>query len=285
MRSPRLARADGKSPLEWKTRVSIAVSVANVLDHLHSQMGGMTHGQLTADSVLINDRDLSVKVVDWGIRRSGAKPFREEELVRMEPDYCQTGRYTPRSDVYSLGVLVLESVTGKCAEEIAAAPSRSASAYDLGSNINVPDSDLARSVARYMTKMELALDHVDGTAGPWPDENALAMVRAGLGAMQIRPGVLLSSADVLTKLMEVHADAQAPSSTFSSIATRGGSKGGGGLTAEAKQAKEADADEEVSCGKVVGWRGELPPCAAPLPAPLLPAPAEASGTVEVGKTG
>ena len=94
----RLARAGGKAALDWKLRVSIVVSVANVLDHLHTQMGGMVHGELTGASVLVNDRDQSVKVIDYGIRRSGARPSRSD--LYLEPNYVQTGNYTPRSDVY-----------------------------------------------------------------------------------------------------------------------------------------------------------------------------------------
>lgn len=46
----------------------------------------------------------------------------------------------------SLGVLILECVTGKEAADIAASPSRTASmgASYLSSDVNVPDSDLAR---------------------------------------------------------------------------------------------------------------------------------------------
>ena len=161
------------------------------MDHLHSIMMGMTHGELTGmclrrggessshekslaslhaspcldcffqhppgSSVIVNDRDQSVKVVDYGIRRHGTPPPSSAVTPNMEPAYVRTGELTPRSDIYrcvlvclvllrlyltppsparhySLGVLMLECVTGLPAVRIAAASSA--------------DPDLARRVTR-----------------------------------------------------------------------------------------------------------------------------------------
>ena len=131
-------------------------------------------------------------------------------------------------------MLILECATGKDAADIAAAPSRTASmdASYLSSEVNVPDSDLARRVAKYLMNMDLALDHIDASAGPWPDFNACSLVNVALGAMQIRPNEVLTSSDMLSKLMDIHADAQAPRDGTSTIASR--KAGRGKLSAEAK---------------------------------------------------
>lgn len=138
-------------------------------------------------------------------------------------------------------------------------------------NANADHTPLT-SVAKYLPNMDLALDHIDISAGAWPDLNAFSLVSAALGAMQIRPSEVLTSADMLTKLMDIHADAQAPRDSTSTIASRKGGGGGGGLSAEAKVGERQRQPKYQSTQRTSPrLQRYLPPITTPL-SPLSPPP-------------
>jgi beta-lactam-binding protein with PASTA domain/tRNA A-37 threonylcarbamoyl transferase component Bud32 len=103
--------------LEPERAASIAASVAAALDFAHRR--GVIHRDVKPGNVLIDDRG-QVKVADFGIARAiGAS----EDLTQtgsvmgtatyFSPEQAQGYPVDPRSDVYSLGVVLYEMVTGK----------------------------------------------------------------------------------------------------------------------------------------------------------------------------
>ncbi|CAK8579682.1 unnamed protein product [Lathyrus sativus] len=112
-------KGEGIKPLEWKTRLSIALDVARGVEYLH----GLTqqifiHRDLKPSNILLGD-DMRAKVSDFGLVRlapEGKASFQTRlagTFGYMAPEYAATGRLTTKADVYSFGVILMEIVTGR----------------------------------------------------------------------------------------------------------------------------------------------------------------------------
>ena len=95
--------------------VEIGRQIAEVLDYLHQQE--VLHCKLTPDKILIDERH-QVKVADLRLNRSRRKRWdtgRKRELdlaAYMAPEQFGEGA-TNKSDIYALGVLLFEMLTGR----------------------------------------------------------------------------------------------------------------------------------------------------------------------------
>jgi eukaryotic-like serine/threonine-protein kinase len=105
-----------KLPADWA--VKIAVALCEALDYIHSQ--GVVHRDLKPENIIIDGED-RIKLIDFGIAsRRGARrlTFGKLSNVMGTPDYIapeqvQGKRGDARTDVYALGVIVYEMLTGE----------------------------------------------------------------------------------------------------------------------------------------------------------------------------
>ena len=112
--------ADGNSDSrKWATICKISIGIARGLDHLHTGLQiPIIHGNLKSKNVLL-DRYFNPYVSDFGIylllnptagqemlEASAAQGYKAPELIKMK-DVSET------ADIYSLGVIFLELLTGK----------------------------------------------------------------------------------------------------------------------------------------------------------------------------
>ena len=93
--------------------VEIASDVCSGLQTAHNS--GIVHGDLKPSNILISDEN-TVKIIDFGIARL-AKPHSRPGLVGT-PNYMAPEQFfgyerTPASDIYSLGVVCFECLTGQ----------------------------------------------------------------------------------------------------------------------------------------------------------------------------
>jgi len=111
-----LLHEQGKLPAEQAVR--IAVNVCDSLDYIHSQ--GIVHRDLKPENIVVN-RDDETKLIDFGIAgQSGARrlTFGKFSQVLGTPDYISPEqvkgkRGDARSDVYAMGVMLYEMLTGQ----------------------------------------------------------------------------------------------------------------------------------------------------------------------------
>ena len=114
---PTLSSLLRAGPLEPERAAAIAASVAAALDFAHRR--GVIHRDVKPGNVLIDDR-AQVKVADFGIARAIGT---SEDLTQtgsvmgtatyFSPEQAQGYPVDPRSDVYSLGVVLYEMVAGR----------------------------------------------------------------------------------------------------------------------------------------------------------------------------
>ncbi|KAF8641904.1 hypothetical protein HU200_067614 [Digitaria exilis] len=107
--------SDASKGLEWRTRYQIIKGICEGLDYLHQQK--VVHSDLKPANILL-DHNRMPKITDFGVARS----FGEEQtkaitsnvvgtLGYMAPEFCR-GTISMKSDVYSLGVVITEILTG-----------------------------------------------------------------------------------------------------------------------------------------------------------------------------
>jgi len=105
----------GKLPIERAVR--IASGICEALDYIHSQ--GVVHRDLKPENIMVDGED-RIKLIDFGIAgREGARrlTFGKFSHLMGTPDYMSPEqvngkRGDARSDLYALGVMLFEMLTG-----------------------------------------------------------------------------------------------------------------------------------------------------------------------------
>ncbi|XP_039048580.1 pollen receptor-like kinase 2 [Hibiscus syriacus] len=108
-------RSLGQPPLDWPTRLRIVKGVARGLYHLYKELPGLVapHGHLKSSNVLLNE-SFEPLLMDYSlIPVINQESAQELMVVYKSPEYVKTGRITKKTDLWSLGVLIIEILTGK----------------------------------------------------------------------------------------------------------------------------------------------------------------------------
>ncbi|GKA57440.1 receptor-like serine/threonine-protein kinase ALE2 isoform X2 [Tanacetum coccineum] len=108
-----------KGPLDWDTRLKIALGAARGLAYLHEDANPhVIHRDFKAGNVLLKD-DFTPKVSDFGLAREATEGTQHISTRVMgtfgyvAPEYAMTGHLLVKSDVYSYGVVLLELLSGR----------------------------------------------------------------------------------------------------------------------------------------------------------------------------
>ncbi|GMH14419.1 hypothetical protein Nepgr_016260 [Nepenthes gracilis] len=112
--------APNKKPLDWNTRMKIAVGAARGLEYLHETADPpVIYRDFKASNILL-DKNFFPKLSDFGLAKLGPTGDRTHVSTRVmgtygycAPEYALTGQLTTKSDVYSFGVVFLEIITGR----------------------------------------------------------------------------------------------------------------------------------------------------------------------------
>jgi len=104
-----------KGFLNWKETLHFAIQIAKALQHAHSR--GIVHRDIKPHNVMVL-KNGSVKVTDFGIARmmSQGNTLTKEALGSVHyisPEQAKGGRVDDRSDIYSLGVVMYEMMSGR----------------------------------------------------------------------------------------------------------------------------------------------------------------------------
>ncbi|KAH7423058.1 hypothetical protein KP509_12G037500 [Ceratopteris richardii] len=107
-------------PLDWETRLKIALDAARGLAYLHEDSQPcVIHRDFKASNILL-ESNFNAKVADFGLAKLA--PEGETNYVASQvmgtfgyvaPEYALTGHLLVKSDVYSYGVVLLEILSGR----------------------------------------------------------------------------------------------------------------------------------------------------------------------------
>ncbi|KAJ3692005.1 hypothetical protein LUZ60_012355 [Juncus effusus] len=180
------------APLTWQIRTRIIGEICLALIFLHSCKPHLViHGDLNPNNILL-DANLVSKLADFGISHLVKQPNPNiTALYRTlspggtyaysDPEYMRTGELTPKSDVYSLGILILRLLTGT---------------NPVGIVKRVDDS----------LKSGHFHSIIDGSAADWPFDQAKKLAEIGLSCAQmsrsLRPDLVSGIWLVIEPLMK-----------------------------------------------------------------------------------
>ncbi len=104
-----------KGVLNWKETLHFAIQICKALEHAHSR--GLVHRDIKPHNIMVL-KNGSIKVTDFGIARvmSKSNTLTKEALGSVHyisPEQAKGGRVDDRSDLYSLGTVMYEMITGR----------------------------------------------------------------------------------------------------------------------------------------------------------------------------
>ncbi len=104
-----------KGALSWKEAAHFSTQIAKALEHAHSK--GIVHRDIKPQNIMIL-RDGTIKVADFGIAAlESAQEQRSDQTVGsvhyIAPEQARGETPDTRSDIYSLGVVMYEMLTGQ----------------------------------------------------------------------------------------------------------------------------------------------------------------------------
>ncbi|XAR58909.1 Non-specific serine/threonine protein kinase [Bertholletia excelsa] len=117
------------SPLNsWKMRIKVALDTARGLEYLHNYaVPPIIHRDIKSSNILL-DENWTAKLSDFGLSQMDLEAHQKQNIENMydnggkklvgtvgyiDPEYYVLNVLTVKSDIYGLGVVVLEILTGK----------------------------------------------------------------------------------------------------------------------------------------------------------------------------
>ncbi|KAL4350914.1 hypothetical protein S245_035315 [Arachis hypogaea] len=166
----RLLRKNNATPIPWFERYRIAWEVASALSFLHSSKPKpIIHRDLKPANILLG-RNLVSKIGDIGLSTmlqsdNLSTMYKDTEpvgtLCYIDPEYQRNGLISPKSDVYALGIVILQLLTAK------------------------PAIGITHVVETAIGAGKLT-DILDPEAGSWPFQETLELAQLGLSCAELR---------------------------------------------------------------------------------------------------
>lgn len=203
----RLFRKNDTPPIPWFDRFRIVWEVASALIFLHNaKPKSIVHRDLKPANILL-DQNLVSKIGDVGLSTmlqtdisSTSTIYKDTSpagtLCYIDPEYQRTGLVSPKSDVYALGMVILQLLTARPAIAVT-------------------------HVVETALEDDMLATVLDPEAGEWPLNETKELAVLGLSCAELRrrdrPDLKDTVLPILERLKKVADDAQR--STFTSRTT------------------------------------------------------------------
>ncbi|XP_002984179.2 probable leucine-rich repeat receptor-like protein kinase At1g68400 [Selaginella moellendorffii] len=203
-------RGPGRKPLDWTTRVKIALGAAKGLAFIHRQPGAqkIPHGNIKSSNVLL-DKDGNACIADFGLALLMNTAAASRLVGYRAPEHAESKKISFKGDVYSFGVLLLELLTGK-------APAQSHTTQ--GENIDLPR--WVQSVVREEWTAEVF--DIELMKYKNIEEEMVAMLQVGMVCVSQSPDDRPKMSQVVKMIEDIRAD-QSPVAGDSTSQSRSGS--------------------------------------------------------------
>ncbi|KAK1421479.1 hypothetical protein QVD17_23838 [Tagetes erecta] len=147
---------DKRGTLNWEKRFNIILGVARGLAHLHNEFHvKIIHRDIKLNNILL-DNDFQPKICDFGLARLQPDDQTHVSTRRlagtlgyMAPEYAINGHLSEKVDIYSFGIVVLETISGRrCTDEHFSGPDTSHllehawQMYEKGMHVDLIDQAL-----------------------------------------------------------------------------------------------------------------------------------------------
>ncbi|KAK4776675.1 hypothetical protein SAY86_005363 [Trapa natans] len=108
------AKNAARAPLNWDTRLKVALGTAKGIAHIHSEGGARClHGNIKSANIFLT-KSHEGSVSDFGLAPlMNFSAAIARTIGYHSPETIETKKVTQKSDVYSFGVILLEMLTGK----------------------------------------------------------------------------------------------------------------------------------------------------------------------------
>ncbi|XP_010900327.2 interleukin-1 receptor-associated kinase 3 isoform X1 [Esox lucius] len=180
----RLHDQDVAASLSWQERLDIVKGVARAVHHLHmAQPCAVICANITSSNILLDER-LQPKLSDFGMACLRPHSVGQTGTVTLDTTTCGTLGYLPdeyirdgklsvKLDVFSLGMVIMETLTGRKVRE------------------ETPKHTLLRDVLKGVTEasgsVDSCLQFLDPRAGPCPHSLSSTLFRLALDCTSTRP--------------------------------------------------------------------------------------------------
>jgi serine/threonine-protein kinase len=168
-------------PMALRRAAAVGAQLASALDAAHQ--AGVIHCDVKPENVIISRRTGEARLLDFGVARLIDDASTPSDLVCGTPSYMAPeqwqGAATPASDIYALGCVLFELVTGAPPFHGSFAEVMAGHQHDEPPSLDELRPDLAAPFANLITSM-LAKD---------PDQrpSSMAVVAARLASLAARP--------------------------------------------------------------------------------------------------
>ncbi|XP_058630091.1 interleukin-1 receptor-associated kinase 3 isoform X2 [Onychostoma macrolepis] len=177
-------------PLSWQERLNIIKGTAKAVHHLHTAQPCMVIcGNITSSNILL-DEQMQPKLSDFGLARLRPHSVDQSCTIVMDTashgnlgylpeEYIRDGKLSVKLDVYSFGMVILETCTGQKVKQ------------ESGKSLFL--RDVLHSEFEEKGSVDACLQFLDPKVKHWPAAVALCLLRIGLectgSKMRVRPSM------------------------------------------------------------------------------------------------
>ncbi|KAM9334583.1 interleukin-1 receptor-associated kinase 3 [Symphorus nematophorus] len=195
----RLHHQDGERPLSWQERLTIIKGIAKALHYLHAvQPCPVICGDISSANILL-DNALQPKLSNFGLARLRPHSANKNCTITLDTsshsnlgylpgEYIRDGKLSFSLDVYSFGMVIMETVTGR--KVIEDGPKQTL-------------RDLLVTEVEDSGGVDSCLQFLEAAAGHWPTTVILSVLRLALDCTASRHRSRPSMENVLLALSQL----------------------------------------------------------------------------------
>ncbi|XP_042408075.1 probable inactive receptor kinase At1g48480 [Zingiber officinale] len=106
-------KSSGRTPLNWETRLEIALGAARGIEYIHFKGSELSHGNIKSSNIILSKSNQAY-VSDAGLNTLYSTPMPSQRSGGYRaPEVTDVRRVSQKADVYSFGVLLMELLNGK----------------------------------------------------------------------------------------------------------------------------------------------------------------------------